>query len=154
MQKCSMSSTDFKNIMNKIMKDQSEYSSNNIFRSTFRSGMWIEEKVVRYWQVDKDSHSNKFITSEIIDSNLQLAQFAEQIKKKKHKNPGRSIFSQMSQQDDTHQQPLLTSISKRSSAPFYNQLRQTGTSQKPSSDKDFPFPNNMPNMSGSTPVSP
>ena len=72
MQRGSMSSTDFKNMMKKIMKEESE-SSNNVFRSSFRSGMCIEEKVVRYWQVDKDpNHLNRFITTEAIDQNLQL----------------------------------------------------------------------------------
>ena len=62
--------------------------------------MCIEEKVVRYWQVEKDLQgSGQFVTTEIIDSSLQIAEFADQMKKRKHKNPGRSVFSEMTQQD-------------------------------------------------------
>lgn len=83
-----MSSTDFKNIMKKIMKEDSSFtSSNNVFRSTFRSEAmtgsgWVSSaktetawtpKSIRHWKVDKDSfYPDRFVTEEISDCNKEL----------------------------------------------------------------------------------
>lgn len=54
----SVSSTDFRNMMNKIMREDSEYSSNNnIFRSTFRSNSPTLPKQTLHWTVDHDPAS-------------------------------------------------------------------------------------------------
>ena len=69
-----MSSTDFKNMMNKIMREESDRSSSNnifrsTFRSTFRSGTFLESKKVRHWKVDLDPKTRtRFAITEIIDS--------------------------------------------------------------------------------------
>ena len=76
------------------MREDSEYSTNNIFRSSFRSGMCIEEKVVRYWQVDKDPRNlNSFMTTEVIDSSFKIPEFADSLKIRRLKHPGKSMYS-------------------------------------------------------------
>ena len=94
-QRFSISSTHFKNIMSKIMKEDSEHSStNNVFRSTFRSGTRFDTKPVRHWKIDKDPRdSSSFVTTEVLESNVNFAEFSEKKRPKKFKSPGRSIFS-------------------------------------------------------------
>lgn len=74
--------------MKKIMRDDSSFtSSNNVFRSTFRSEAmtgsgWVSNaktetawspKITRHWKVDKDSfYPDRFITEEISDGNKEI----------------------------------------------------------------------------------
>lgn len=77
------------------MKEDSEHSSsNNVFRSTFRSGTRVDSKPVRHWRVDKDPQDNSsFLTSEVVDSKINFAEFGDKRKPKRFKSPVKSIFS-------------------------------------------------------------
>lgn len=76
--------------MNKIMVEDSEYSSsNNIFKSTFRSGTgtgtaW-KAKNTRHWKIDKDEETKDiFSTLEIIESDVSYEGNKRKVKKIKN----------------------------------------------------------------------
>lgn len=68
------------------MVEDSEYSSsNNIFKSTFRSGTVGRAKNTRHWKIDKDEEAkDSFSTLEILESDVSYQGEKKKVKKIKN----------------------------------------------------------------------
>jgi hypothetical protein len=148
-QRYSMSSDDFKTAINKLMREESEASSsNNIFRTTMRSGLRLDAKPVRYWKVDKNvKDPAHFSTVEVVDSAMELPDITSRLKVRKLRSPG--SFSEASQEGDNLQPLLLQTITKHNitkhvSSPFGHTLAQVGSSRQSWSPREQPVSSGQP----------